>query len=227
MTQKSVRFWLSTHRLDDTPAGQPPGCTHPRGAGGPGQEPRARQARVTNSGNATERQLQRKEGGSSRAPAADLCGVHYCATVSPRQRRVKAALLPLAPVQLQLGCAWNRSRAWGAGSARKQAPHTQRVRPRSWTRSRAPDSLSRSGADPNVPEATGSGREKQQRRNTLTRLDVIQHAGLFFTCWAQEQTRTKPAQQSNSWVPIPSYSKGSGRATPELPGLLQNSSILL
>lgn len=141
---------------------------------------------MANSGNTTERQLRRKEGGSLRSQAADLCGVHYCATASPRQRSIKAALLPLAPVQVQLGCAWNRPRARGAGSARKQAPRTERVRPRSWTRSRAPDSLSRSGLDPNVLEATGSGREKQQRRNTLTCLDVIQHAGLFFTCWAQE-----------------------------------------
>lgn len=97
-------------------------------------------------------------------------------------------LLSLAPVQLQLAHAWNRSRALGTGSGRKQAQHTERVLPRSWTRSRAPDSLTqsllRSGSDPNVLEATGSGREKQQRQNTLTCLDVIQHAGFFLTFWA-------------------------------------------
>lgn len=97
-------------------------------------------------------------------------------------------LLSLAPVQLQLAHAWNQSRALGTASGRKQAHRRERVLPRSWTRSRAPDSLSqslsRSGFDPNVLEATGSGREKQQRQNTLTRLDVIQHAGFFVTCWA-------------------------------------------
>lgn len=64
--------------------------------------------------------------------------------------------------------------------------HWGRVLPRSWTRSRAPDSLSqslsKSGLDPSVLEATGSGREKQQRQNTLTCLDVIQHAGFFLNC---------------------------------------------
>lgn len=57
---------------------------------------------------------------------------------------------------------------------REKAGSPHRVLPRSWTGSRAPDSLSqslsRSGVDPNVLEATGSGRKKQQTETAYTDL---------------------------------------------------------
>lgn len=180
-------LWSSAHQLDYIPASPTLGC----------KSPPSRGARLRVSKESGE-YVQKPDGQRCGAPAEEERGrflessgncplwFHYCATASPRWRSVKAVLLSLALVQLQLAHAWNWSRALGTGSGKKQAQHTERVLPRSWTRSRAPDSLSqslsRSGLDPNVLEATGSGREKQQRQNTLTCLDVIQHAGLFLYC---------------------------------------------
>lgn len=178
-------FWLSAHQLDYIPASLSLGCKYPliQGCQAKSKERvrwvHMKTRRVSHGATAKGRFLQ----SSGSWPLWYSLPCNCEPSLKECQGRVAvsgscttAACPCLESVQ--------SIRHW----LREETGSTQRVFPHSWTRSRAPDSLSqslsRSGFDPKILEATGSGREKQQRENTLTCLDVTQHAGFFLTCWA-------------------------------------------
>lgn len=104
-------------------------------------------------------------------------------------------LLSLAPVQVPLAHAWNPSRALGTGSGRKQAHHTESFP----VPGRDPEHQTHSHShSPDLEliqmfwrQLAQGERSNKQRQHTLTCLEVIQHAGFFLTCRAEEQSKTK------------------------------------
>lgn len=119
-------LWSSAHQLDYIPASPTLGCKYP-----PSRGARLRVSKESG------KNIEKPDGQRRGAPAEEERGrflessgscplwFHYCTTASPRWRSVKAVLLPLAPVQLQLAHAWNWSRALGTGSGKKQTQHRE------------------------------------------------------------------------------------------------------